>query len=333
MKARGPDSRIEEEAAHWLARRDAGWDAACEESFCRWCAADPRHRAAVAELEAAWTTLDRPRDHNRTGALRAVLQVRARRRRRRVVFGGVAGAILAASLALMLAPGTPLPRPAAPLVSARALLPETRTLSDGSDVDFLPGSTIEVDFGGEFRRVRLAAGEAHFSVAKDPSRPFVVSVGGIEVRAVGTAFVVRLNADEVEVVVTEGRVALTKPGQGDGGRPAIVALDAGRRAVVPRASSAAPVVSDAEAGMLATRLTWRQPRLEFSDTTVAEAAALFNRTNGGRLRIADRDVAARRITGVFRADNLDGFVALLESTMGVRAERSADGAVELHAAR
>ncbi len=50
--------------------------------------------------------------------------------------------------------------------------------------------------------MKLEAGEAHFAVAPDAARPFVVRVGGVAVRAVGTAFNVRYAADgAVEVTV------------------------------------------------------------------------------------------------------------------------------------
>ncbi|MBI4626652.1 MAG: FecR domain-containing protein [Verrucomicrobia bacterium] len=52
----------------------------------------------------------------------------------------------------------------------------------------------------------LARGKAHFTVAKNPSRPFVVSAGGGDVQAVGTVFNIRLRSEAIEVFVTEGKV-------------------------------------------------------------------------------------------------------------------------------
>src|SRR5690349_20668988 len=51
---------------------------------------------------------------------------------------------------------------------------------------------LEVDFSAKSRAVRLIAGEALFQVAKDAARPFVVAAGDARVRAIGTAFNVRL---------------------------------------------------------------------------------------------------------------------------------------------
>jgi transmembrane sensor len=79
-------------------------------------------------------------------------------------------------------------------------------LPDGSVVDLNTDSKVDVTFTPSERRVQLAHGEAHFSVAKDPARLFVVEAHGVAVVAVGTAFAVRLRSESVEVLVCEGRV-------------------------------------------------------------------------------------------------------------------------------
>jgi transmembrane sensor len=82
---------------------------------------------------------------------------------------------------------------------------ESHALPDGSLVELKEGSRIAVDFSAEQRQVRLV-GEAHFQVARDAARPFVVNAQGVMVRAVGTAFSVRVDSDEVQVLVTHGSV-------------------------------------------------------------------------------------------------------------------------------
>ena len=84
----------------------------------------------------------------------------------------------------------------------------TITLVDGSVIQLNTDSQIQVNYLGNQRNIVLTAGEAHFDVAKDPQRPFVVSAGEGMVRAVGTAFSVRLDQQAVKVIVTEGKVAL-----------------------------------------------------------------------------------------------------------------------------
>jgi transmembrane sensor len=73
------------------------------------------------------------------------------------------------------------------------------------------------------------------------------------------------------------------------------------------------------------RLAWRSARLEFTKTPLAEAVDLFNRykpASAARLELADPALAGVRVTGVFRADNVEAFVLLLEGAFDVKADRA-----------
>ena len=84
-------------------------------------------------------------------------------------------------------------------------------LWDGTKVWLSPESEVEYlsTFSLVERRVRLK-GEAFFDVAKDTTRPFIVEVDGLEIRALGTAFSVNTyDKSEPQVLLTEGRLQLT----------------------------------------------------------------------------------------------------------------------------
>ena len=182
------------------------------------------------------------------------------------------------------------------------------------------------------RCVTLRRGEAHFDVVKDPSRPFIVSATGVEVRAVGTAFSVGLGGASVEVLVTHGRVAVEPAAN------APAPVDAGQRARVASAGGA-PEVSAISAAELAQALAWRTPQIEFSRTPLAEAVALINArlSAAGRRRIvadpADARLCELRLSGFLAADNAEGFLLLLESSFGIRADRTGAEAIVLRSAR
>ena len=87
-------------------------------------------------------------------------------------------------------------------------------LGDGSVVTLNTASRIAVDFSHSRRDIALLGGEALFDVAKDRARPFVVTAGNTQVRAVGTSFTVRRLADSpVQILVREGVVEITQPRQ------------------------------------------------------------------------------------------------------------------------
>ena len=83
---------------------------------------------------------------------------------------------------------------------------ERYELDDGSIVELNRGAQATVEFTEKNRLVSLDSGEAHFTIAKDSSRPFIVTARGVAVQAVGTIFNVKINEDSVNVLVTEGRV-------------------------------------------------------------------------------------------------------------------------------
>jgi transmembrane sensor len=227
--------------------------------------------------------------------------------------------------------------PAAVLTHSGLVKHESRrlTLPDGSVVDLNAGAKIEVAFTTEERRVRLVSGEAHFTVAKNPARPFIVAAGSVAVRAVGTAFSVQLGDQQVDVLVTEGRVQVAQPesvnpapsGMRDDSMAPLVLL-AGQRATIATSASIAPAVAAVSPTEMERALAWQGVRLEFADMPLADVAAEFNRHNQRQLAV-DPAVAGLRVGGNFRADNVDAFVRLLESSFGVAAELRADGATVL----
>lgn len=319
---------IETAAAAWVARRDAGLTPADAQGLQRWLEADPRHRTALEFYDTAWAALAKPSRTGATAEFERHLVALGRRRRRRVAVGGavLAGIVGLAVVALNL----PRETQVASTANATVRTPASQTLADGSVIEFKGNAKVVTDYSATTRRVVLREGEAHFTVQKDSARPFVVSAGGVEVRAVGTAFSVQLGLSSVDVLVTAGRVMVdrtpTQPVQVDTSPSAApaVAVDAGRRVVVDRTQSSAPAVSIPAPAEWRERLAWRSPRLEFTRTPLAEAVGLLNRhapAAAARLVIADSTVGAKRISGVFRADNTEAFVLLLEGAFNVRAER------------
>lgn len=282
------------------------------------------------------------------------LDLRARRRRRRwqAAGGAAAVALLMVGLVWQVRRGDPgsvvttqsphMPAPKSAIVS----MPERRTLSDGSIVELDSDSQIAVSFSEAVRRVTLTRGKAHFQVTKNAARPFVVSAGVVAVRAVGTAFAVELGSRAVEVLVTEGRVAVTKSAEQtnpaeanpDSAAPMAPAfVDAGKRAVVNLSPDAgetsAARVRAVSAAELDEQLSWRVPRLDFSGTPLAEAIPLFNQYSRVQLVLGDPALNRLQLSGILRADNTEALLKLLKTEFGVTAERSNDHELVLRKAQ
>jgi transmembrane sensor len=331
------DPAIEERAADWLLRSRDDLSSGERAALQRWLAADSRHAAAYAEMDETWRTLNAPRATGLAAEFGRELETRRQRRaaRRRATAWAGAGLAAAAAFVFFLVPAdlpksSPAPMPALATVAVR---PDRLVLPDGSTVELNSGAQIAVEFTAAKRSVTLQAGEAIFSVQKDPARPFVVVAGGVEVRAVGTVFSVRHAEGRVGVLVTEGRVAVDRAA-GAGAPVAVEAppvsplafIEAGARLIVPADLPAAtPLeIKPITPREVAAALAWRGKRMEFSGTPMAEAVELFNRQNRLQLAVPDVVLARHQLSGIFWADDPEGFVRLLESGMNVTPERTGD---------
>lgn len=350
----GPD-QISRAAAAWLARRDRGLTPVEQEEFRAWQALDPRHGVEFARLEGVWLRYDGVRSSPVLQAMTAQLDRRAaklgtKRRSRRLWYVG-----LAAAAAIAVGVGLGWQRLAdaekassTPSYAVLAGSGNRLQLEDGSIAVLRADSEIRSEFTPAERRVVLVRGEAHFSVTKNPARPFIVQAGGASVRAVGTAFNVRLGAQKVEVLVTEGTVQVTDrpPPAATAATPVpapaapLPLVTAGERAVLDRepAPGASPriAVRTAAPAEIEQTLGWQSTRLVFDRTPLPVAVDAFNRytepNEGVRLIIADPALADRRLGGTFRTTNVDGFVRLLEQSADVRVERR-EGEIILRSAR
>lgn len=342
---------IEAAAARWLARRDRCMTPAEQDAYLQWLREDARHGLTLRRLEQTWAGLNQLSKWRPAHSPQPNPDLLAPPRRRLWRWSG----LLAAAAAVVFAAAHWWPAGASAGQTIIHPGPEKLTLEDGSIVELNTGAKVEVHFTPAERRVQLLRGEAHFSVAKNPARPFIVAADQYTVRAVGTAFSVSLDREAVAVLVTEGKVTVNQslPTAVDAPRPApreLSQLVAGQQAVIQNVASHRPVPVTAVAGTApasATRapavvpeiaasapqvqvrdvtpaeieraLSWQGLRLEFINMPLGDVAREFNRYNRQKMVITDPETAALLVGGNFRADNVDGFVRLLDASFGITA--------------
>jgi transmembrane sensor len=197
-------------------------------------------------------------------------------------------------------------------------------LPDGSMITLSSNSRIVVTLSRNERRIDLQQGEAFFKVAKDASRPFVVSAGDRRAIAVGTRYDVRRDATDLRVIVTQGVVRLESDNGPDGRRLPTTLLPAGSIAL---ATDAGVVVSSGSVQQAEEFLNWRSGFISFHDTPLTAAVAEFNRYNQRHIVIGDASIGSLRVGGNFRWSNAETFVRLLELGFPVRAVRDGDAIV------
>lgn len=375
--APGADA-IEKEAADWIARLDRGLSSAERVDFAAWEAADPRHHAELERLQATWRALD-------TGdEVPEIMQIaheveredatRDRSWWRRAglrTAGAVAMTAAVIAIAGVFASRSTSVRPAQIVAHYRSyqIVPSVAKrlpLIDGSVVQLKDGGAIEPAFSADRRVVRLLHGEAYFSVAHDASRPFIVLIDGVAIRAVGTAFNIRVDAKTVEVLVTEGKVRIDDDvdGQSRLTRPAPVAANADSPAeaalpthtasvVTSQASKASeiPVLAAGHRVVIDPRvraaikpeavtpsdiertLAWQETQFVFDATPLGDAVAAFNSFNRVQLVLGDPALEKRRVGGTFRADNVDALVRLLKTGFEIEAEHRGEKEIVLRPSR
>ena len=323
------ERRLEAEfaASDWLIAADRGLTVAERSDFERWLAADPRHVEVWSEAQMMWTRLDRADELSLP--LNAPANPAARPRRF-VAVAAAAAVLVAAAFVWHLVSDEP-----SRMARVVHMQPRMQTLTDGTEVELNADAEIRTEFTPGLRRVRLVRGEAHFKVTKNPARPFEVDAAGVAVRALGTAFNVRLAEGRVGVLVTEGLVEVVPaPGAAPVGMAPVAAavLEPRQLAIVPLAGGDQPAVSTLTSADMEQSLAWLGLRLRFEDMPLVDVAAEFNRFAGPRARpslVVDESAARVLVAGTFRADNVEVFLRFLERGFGVKVEPRDDGTILL----
>lgn len=297
--------RIEEEASLWVVREDRGLSAAERDALARWLDESTAHRVAYLQMQQAWGRADR------LAALRPPQPMRPPRPARQIALPRFAA--IAAMLVLCLGG-------AGWYYHAAHTAPETYAtgvgqhqavqLADGTRIELNTDSRLQAQLTGSARTMRLERGEAYFDVVHDPRRPFVVFAGNRKITDIGTKFSVRLDGDQVRVLVREGEVKVETL---DGRAIAPAVAEAGH-AVVTQGNGL--LVANRPAGDIARELSWRSGVLVFDQETLAAAAAEFNRYNRKKVVVLGQ-ARNLHIGGRFRANNADVFASLIHAGMGV----------------
>ena len=307
MSDRESARKAADQAALWATRIDSGSvDPDMDEELKHWLEADPRRRGALLRAQAALSFVERGR------ALAGVIPKPPPRSvwiRRKFLF---AGAALAASIAGVVVLLSGSHRYGTALGEIRVV-----PLSDGSFISINTQSAVEVMMRSDSREITLTRGEAWFQVAHDNKRPFIVSVGQIRVRAVGTAFSVRRHGEDADVQVTAGMVETWTVGEED----RRVQVAAGSKAYVAEYESPKPIAASAN---IKRSLAWREGQIVLEGETLDDAVAQFNRYNVKKLVIVDPNLAEEKLVGQFRATNPQNFARAVATTLRAHVDETVD---------
>jgi transmembrane sensor len=320
-----PLLELDKTAALWVAKLDYGLTPGEQDEFLEWLTADPQHGEALSRQKSSWSRLDLLADWRPEHAARpnrdllAPATPKPSRPRSQILYFSAWFLAAAAAVTIAFVNWT---RPAPPAAPAAIAAIEQRVLADGSVIELNRGAELSVAYTGTERRVRLERGEASFQVAKNHERPFIVSAAGVETRAVGTAFNVRLTTHAVEVLVTEGKVQVQAPPTQTGAPSAPTYVSEGERTEVLLAAANPPQVSPVTPDETERLLAWQPKWLDFTEAPLQFVVDEFNRRNAPiQLVISDPEISATIVNASIRSDNVENLLSLLEGSFGVHADR------------
>ncbi len=330
----GSDESIDQVASDWVAKQDRGLSNEEQREFDAWIAQDSKHAERFERHCRTWIQV------GLAGRLEREMQsLKASKR----VFPPVRILGIAASIAALVALTLVLVDygPSQSSMLSNELVAEEyerHVLEDGSIVELNQGARAMLAYTREERRVTLVAGEAHFTVAKNPERPFIVTAGHTAVRAVGTAFSVQLKTATVEVLVTEGRIRMEKAVVASNSTkassepllPEKSELVVGQRIEVSLLErSASPRVETVDEIEREKILAWKHPMIDFVSQPLSEVLAEFNRRNVLQLTVKDEKLQSLPITATLHTGRPEEFVSILELTENIEVQRTASQRIVL----
>lgn len=295
---RHPHESVTEQAAAWFVRLDAGSLSPAEHAaFTAW-RANPANATALAQLERLW------------GEFSQVSQSPiAAHRPSHCWWPRLAGLAVAASVAAVMILGLDIPMRLRSDLRAGVGEMASHTLPDGSVALLDSDSAIALDFSGSHRTVRLLRGEALFTVAPDPSRPFLVETENGTARALGTRFAVRREPDSVAVTVLESHVQVRCCG--DDGE--MVTLSPGQQVRYSANGLESARTIDSE-----SQTAWTRGKLIFTDWPLDKVVTELNRHFSGHILVRGELLRQRMVSGVFSATDPLAAVTGLQQALNLR---------------
>jgi transmembrane sensor len=311
-----------EDAAAWFARSQSGCIGAEDlEALNAWLQAAPGNRQAFEDIAAVWTAIEPARRD--PGIMAARERTRTTIRRRSLFKFAVplaaAGVLAAVGVGLFqFAPGSPI------LYGAQVGQTSTVRLPDGSRVTLDTDSAIRVwPRMRKERRIELVRGRAHFEVAKDHTRPFIVSTTQGSVTALGTEFDVRLRPNGMKVVLVEGRIRVQPASGASGAKPLV--LNAGDQVVSTKG------IWRLSRADTRTETSWLRGDLVFNDQPLSVVAEELNRYSSQKVYIADAAVGRSQLSAVLKAGDTATFISAVQKMKLAKIESDRSGAVILSA--
>jgi len=327
-----------EQASQWVARHERGLSEEETRAFERWLSENPINEACFFEHQVAWVSFDvmdewkpaysSPPNPDLFESKPKSMWLKF------APYGGLAAAVLLGFFLLQISLQKTGDAETFVATTYKSQTNEKHFLGDGSSFYLRPGSEVRVAFSKAERNIEFVSGEAEFSVAHDPARPFVVHSEVGCITAIGTIFSVRLDSNSWEVFVTEGKVKVDESENDESATSKnevySAELTAGQKMVDELSDEVfLPQVEMVSANELKEKLAWKNQIIDMVSASLEEILFEFSRFNSREVIIVDEELRKMRMSVAIKPDNLKDFIDLLELSAGVKATDTQSGSILL----
>lgn len=323
---------IQEQACLWISRLDRGLSEKEKTELNAWLRDSNSHREALMEYASLWDDMSALNELSGLFPRKQVKQDSGRVKRlvNQARWSVAAGFLLMAIAAGVIVERTWFSAPVEVASTSQKVVTgigeqKSLTLTDGSVVHLNTNSIVTVTLSEETREIVLLKGEAHFTVAHDKTRPFIVTAGNNTVTAVGTAFNMQyVNDNAFELVVTEGRVLVkdrfamttnkqslfnSEPVSGEG-----LLMFSGEKATIRGDVEDKENLSQDD---IEDDLAWQKGMIVFKGEPLEQALAEIGRYTQLRFSISDERLRQRRVAGYFKVGDIDGLLNALKNSFNI----------------
>jgi len=189
-------------------------------------------------------------------------------------------------------------------------------LADGSKVFLNKGSEINYpeEFASDNRRIDFEGG-AFFDVAHNPEKPFIITVGELEMEVLGTTFNLCTcpNSDEVVLSLETGKVRFSSMNAEDGTVKEQVILTPGQKGIFNKKTGLISRTDIKNRNYLA----WKTGVLVFDKTSLDEVISTIEQTYNIKI-ISDKSFADLCLTARFENEKPEAIFQSLHTIFGIQ---------------
>ena len=195
------------------------------------------------------------------------------------------------------------------------------TLADGSELTLNTDTALDIDFTGQLRNIKLYKGEVFIKVAKDKTRPLIISTNQGSARALGTQFNVHLIEDSepimTQVAVVESSVEVcNKPSLFNFNKPECKQVHAGQLGQYTKNKNLAITSADSQ-----SISSWITGTIALDNQPLPKVLHELQRYSQLHFIFDAATLADMRVSGVLPLNDMNKCLSLLSEKLPIQTRR------------